>query len=86
MTVASLPNIGPQTERLLAAVGIGSEAELREVGAVPAYVRLKFRYPERVSLNALWALQGALTGRPWTALPEDEKAWLRRAVTEVTGR
>ena len=85
MTLASLPNIGPQTVRLLADVGIGSETELRALGAVPAFVRLRFRFPRQVSMNALWALHGALTGRPWTTLTADEKDRLRRAVSKAAG-
>jgi len=37
---------------------------LRELGAARAYVRTR-RVNPRVSLNLLWALEGALTGLPW---------------------
>ncbi len=76
--IEDLPNLGPVTRRWLADVGIEDEDTLREVGAVAAYVRLRFAQG-RVSLNALYAMHAALRGIPWTALGEDERAELRRA-------
>ncbi|WP_448954730.1 TfoX/Sxy family DNA transformation protein [Labrys neptuniae] len=54
-----------------------SEEELRRLGAVAAYRRLKFRFDHRVSLNALYAMQGALVDRDWRDV--DREA-LRRLV------
>lgn len=77
--IEDLPNLGPVTRRWLADVGIEDEEALRDIGAVAAYVRLRFAQG-RVSLNALYALHGALRGIPWTAIGEEERAELRRAV------
>lgn len=43
--IADLPGIGPKTAAWLEAVDIATEAELREIGAVDAYRRLKHRDP-----------------------------------------
>jgi len=83
--LADLLNLGPKTAAWLADVGIGSEAELRRVGAVAAYRRLKHARPREVSLNALWALHGALIGEPWSKLDAATKARLRAAVAVGRG-
>lgn len=77
-SIEDLPNLGPVTRRWLAEAGITDAEALREIGAVGAYVRLRFAQG-RVSLNALYALHAALRGIPWTALGEEERAELRRA-------
>lgn len=80
--VASLPGIGLKTAGWLVAIGIESEAALRVVGAAAAYRQLKQHEPQAVTLNALWALHGALAGIRWTSIPPDEKARLKHAVRE----
>lgn len=82
-TLAALRNLGPATARRLAELGIGDAAELRRVGPVAAYRRLKFAYPRETSLVALYALQGALTDTHWNALPDEVKRELRRAAAET---
>jgi DNA transformation protein len=72
-----LPNLGPRTASRLAEVGISSEDDLRALGAVQAYRRLRHAFPREVSLNALWALHACLQGIPWTALDAGTKARLR---------
>ena len=62
--IAALPNLGPKSQAMLASVGITTLAELRALGAIPAYVRVKAS-GDNASLNLLWALEGALTGRHW---------------------
>jgi DNA transformation protein len=71
-----LPGIGPVSAGWLKEVGIETEADLRALGAAAAYRRLKHWDPRRVSLNALWALHGALTGVPWNKIDAETKARL----------
>ncbi len=78
--LADLLNLGPKTAAWLADVGITSPTELRRVGVVAAYRRLKHTRPREVSLNALWALHGALAGVPWNRIDAADKAQLRAAV------
>ena len=54
-------NIGAVSARRLAAVGIAKEEDLRAVGAVAAYRRVKHSEPRHTSLNLLYALEGSCT-------------------------
>lgn len=65
----SLKNIGPKSARWLESVGIHSPDELCELGPVEAYKLVKSAYPQQVSLNMLYALQGAVLDLPWNELP-----------------
>lgn len=62
LRIRDLRNLGPRTETMLAKVGIHSVANLRRIGGMEAYWRLRRAGVTR-SLNALWALVGAL--QPW---------------------
>jgi DNA transformation protein len=75
-----LKNIGPVTVRQLGEVGIQSEQQLREVGALEAFRRLKRAFPERVNLVYLYSLQGALLDCPWGELPPEVREQLRQMV------
>lgn len=63
-SIAELPNLGPKSQQMLLACGIGSVAQLRNLGAVAAYAKVKAKH-KTASLNLLWALEGALIGLPW---------------------
>ena len=82
--VSELPNLGPKSVLWLAEVGINSVAELREVGAVAAYRRLKHWNPRLVVLNALYAMYAALEDVSWRAVDPDTKARLRSEAAEPT--
>ena len=78
--IKKLPNIGPKSAQWLESVGIRTDDDLEELGAVEAYRRVKARYPGRVSLNLLWALQGALLDLPWNELPPEMKSKLQKEI------
>lgn len=80
--LTSLRNIGPKSAAWLESVGINSVNELFDIGVEEAYRKVRAAYPDRVSLNMLYALQGALLDLPWNELPEEMKSQLRRAVGE----
>ncbi len=80
--IKKLPNIGPKSTQWLEAVGILTDEDLEALGAVEAYRRVKARYPGRVSLNLLWALQGAILDLPWNELPPEMKERLRREISD----
>ena len=63
-SIAELPNLGPKSQQMLVACGISSVAQLRELGSVAAYAKVKAKH-KAASLNLLWALEGALSGLPW---------------------
>lgn len=79
--IESMAGIGPATAGWLRDVGIETEADLRAIGAVDAYRRLKHRDPKRVSLNALWGLHAAIAGIPWTVVDRATKDALLAEVT-----
>jgi DNA transformation protein and related proteins len=80
-----LRNLGAKSSQWLAAVGIHTQEDLMAIGAVDAYLRVRAAFPDRVSLNLLWALEGALLGLPWTEIPPELKDDLRRQVEEERG-
>ena len=65
--------------------GIKSEEQLRELGAVRAYVMVK-RTGGNASLNLLWALEGALTNRSWREVAKTERLSLLLQVEELMSR
>lgn len=80
--LSALKGLGPQSLAMLARAGIKTEAQLRKVGAVVAYARTKAVCP-KASLNLLWALEGALSGRRWQDVAETERASLLMALDDV---
>jgi hypothetical protein len=80
--LSELRNIGPRSAEWLMSVGIQTSEDLQEVGVVEAFVRVKEAYPDRVSLNLLYALQGGILDIEWHLLPERMKNELRRQVGE----
>jgi len=75
LRICDLRNLGPQSERQLAEVGIHSAEELRRIGALEAFLALR-RAGSGRSLNLLWALVGALEpwpeGRDWREVAASE--------------
>jgi DNA transformation protein and related proteins len=67
-----LKNLGMASVNILHAVGINTYADLRRVGAVEAYLRIKAR-DINVSKVMLYALQGALLDVHWNDLSPDLK-------------
>lgn len=75
--------IGPKSAIWLEEVGIATEAELRTIGAIGAYRRLKHRDPRGVTLNMLWGLHSALEDIPWTAIDRETKDRLLAELAET---
>ena len=76
-----LRNLGPRSEQLLASSRITTVAQLRKLGSVVAYARVK-RAQSSVSLNLLWALEGALTDLPWQVVAREHRTSLLLALEE----
>ncbi|MCG7394447.1 TfoX/Sxy family protein [Microvirga sp. ACRRW] len=81
--ISSLPGIGPVTQGWLKEVGIRTPSDLKAIGSIEAYRRLKFMLPRRVSLNALYALEAALRGCHWLDLPQDVKTSLQQEAKAI---
>ena len=82
MRIRELRGLGPASERMLAAVGITTAEQLRELGPAAAYVRLRDAGVPDVTRVMLWALAGAIVDEDWRRLPDDVKDELRRAAGE----
>jgi DNA transformation protein len=78
-SISQLRNLGPATERMLAEIGVATSADLRELGSVEAFHKLRFVFGKRVSLNALYAMEAAILECDWRLLSADDKIKLRNA-------
>ena len=74
--VSTLRNLGPKSVVMLAEAGIRNVDELREIGAVKAYARVRQIRTRGASLNLLWSMAAGLEDRSWNDLSADEKAAL----------
>lgn len=70
-----LKNLGMATVNILHAIGVNSYDDLKKMGAVEAYCRIKGR-GIHVSKVMLYALQGALMDVHWNDLSPDLKTQL----------
>lgn len=77
----NLRNLGPKSDAMLRKAGIASEKELRKLGAVRAFVKVKAA-GGNPSLNLLWALEGALSDRPWQEVAKRDRLSLLLAVEQ----
>lgn len=72
-------NLGPKSAAMLRAAGVDSLARLQVLGAVQAWWQVKAHDPH-TSLNLLWALEGALSGRHWQVVAREDRT---RLLTEL---
>ncbi|BBN81992.1 hypothetical protein PA25_19770 [Pseudoalteromonas sp. A25] len=79
--LADLPGLGPKSEQMLIESGVDSVEVLREIGSVRAFLRVKHNQG-RVSLNLLYALEGALQGKHWLDIASEKKAELLMTLEE----
>jgi DNA transformation protein len=78
-TLAKMKNLGPISAARLQAVGIASPEELRRLGAIEAYARLRRAFPVETTHVALYALHGAVADIRWYELPQETRLALRDA-------
>jgi len=71
-----LKGLGPKSEMLLIEVGINTEEELRELGPIRAFIRLKKESSIKPSLNFLYAMVGALEDEHWLNVARHDKGQL----------
>ncbi|MEM9302282.1 MAG: TfoX/Sxy family DNA transformation protein [Pseudomonadota bacterium] len=81
--MAALRGLGARSAAMLVAVGITSEAELRQLGSVAAFLRVAANGQGTPSLNLLFALEGALTDRDWREIARQDGARLRLALEDA---
>ena len=83
--LAALPNLGPVSAGLLVAAGITGPEQLRARGAVAVFRQVAMHRAGDVSLNLLYALEGALRGVRWDRLPRDVREALRESANAPAG-
>lgn len=70
-----LRNIGPKSMAWLRQTGVRTLEDLRAVGALSAFVRVK-RAGFKPSLNLLYALEGAILDCHWQEIPDGRRSEL----------
>lgn len=80
--ITRLPGLGPKSADMLRRGGIETEEQLRSLGSVQAY-RLVRDAGIPVSLNLLWALEGALSGERWQDVARLHRTSLLMALEEA---
>jgi DNA transformation protein and related proteins len=80
--LSDMRNLGPKSEAMLAGAGVHTPARLAALGAVDTYALLR-QSGQAVSLNMLWALEGALSDRDWRDVARNDKL---RLLTELEAR
>jgi hypothetical protein len=71
-------NLGPTSRIWLAEIGIHDLEDIRALGAVETYARLRFRFGRSINRNMLHALAAALADIDWRQLSPEHKAELDR--------
>lgn len=66
--IKDLPNLRLATERMLKKAGIESVEQLQSAGAAQAYRALQQSHNDNLSLELLWALEGAIEGKHWSVI------------------
>lgn len=81
--IAELPNLGPKSQAMLEQVGLCSMEQLVALGAVQSYLTVK-RHHRNASLNLLWALEGAISGRHWQEVAKHDRLHLLTQLEQTT--
>lgn len=81
-SLISLRNIVTKSSQWLQKIGFNSVEDLTEVGVVDAFLRSKAAFPDQISLNLLYALQGGMLNIHWRDLPLGMMDELRMEVGE----
>lgn len=81
----TLKNLGPKSAAQLVDLGITSADQLIELGAEEIFRRLYFRFCDehRLSVNYLYALEGAIKGCDWRLIPANRKAEIKALVKDI---
>lgn len=80
-----LRGLGPKSIAMLKTAGIATAEELRALGSIQAYCRVKGAGC-KPSLNLLWALEGALSDLDWREIAQEHRTSLLCALDEALKR
>lgn len=81
-SLTDLKNIGKKIACRLNEIGVFSEDELRDVGAVGAHQMIKEKYPEETLpvCYYLYSFEGALIDKHWNEIGEQKKKQLKSQI------
>lgn len=77
-----LPNIGPTLAEKLNLIGVATFDDLVKIGSVEAVICIG-QTDKSGCYNMLYALEGAIRGIRWHAIPENERAQLKEKFDEL---
>ncbi len=79
-------SLGAATARMLKEVGVNTPQDLRAIGAIEAWRRLRFTFGRRVTRSYLYALESAITETRWNDLSAKRVRELRAAADDIAAR
>lgn len=71
--IKDLPNLRLANERMLKKVGIESVSDLKKAGALGAYQAMQQMHADKLNIELLWALEGALNGTHWSVVSQERR-------------
>jgi DNA transformation protein and related proteins len=83
MSGGGMSSLGPESLAMLASINVQTLDDLRNMGAVAAWTRLRREQPPGLTMNGLYALEAALRGCHWLALPGEVKVALKAEAAAV---
>jgi len=77
--LSELTNLGPTSRQWLNAIGVYTKSDLVRLGSIHAYWLMKER-GFNVTMNMVYAMEGAILSMRWDELPGELKAELQSAI------
>ena len=78
--IKDLPNLRLANERMLKKAGITTVDELFDAGALNAFKALQKSHEGSISVELLWALEGAVSGQHWSVISQQRRSELLSAL------
>ncbi len=83
--LTKLPNIGPALAEKLHNAGITSYEELASLGSIEALLKIRSFIDPQACYNMLYAMEGAIRGVRWHAIPREERQELKEKFDKAIG-
>lgn len=78
-----IKNIGKVSEQWLIEIGIKSYEDLKKIGSIEAYKRIKTNHPLSVNLVLLYALEAGIRNINWLKLSREEREELAEMIEQA---
>lgn len=83
--LSDLPNIGEVMAGKLTHIGVNGRDDLNEIGSIEAVLRIGEK-DLSTCYSMLYALEGAIRGVRWHAIPREERAILKQSFDQAIGK